>query len=434
MLFRRENVAIRGFDLHKVVGTSPLRREIDPSVFICGILQDKDIFVIIDGKLCTGKSCSIRTVLADDDCTDRRIGDHSRSGNGEILVYVESIEFFIQVISIRGLDLLQGEGLADHITREEIDPSEPVRDLAEKQGLAILGIDTKLCTGKGFARHRVYLPNDRRTRSDIQEVRISLDGAIFQHGEVEHILIADVSLRSFQFHVGIGVSRISSKQDIAILTSSKFEKIGDMLCTAPTDEQLRLLKALQMRGDVDSVEVHHILPIFFENYQSMRVLQAISEQNGIKLHLPVQLDCREMFDTLNEASNYLLAACNEFSKKWDNMDIRFHAFYTVNEDEKDKQYDPVYQRYIDLFDNTPQLQEVTAEKQRLSKGELARINWYMRDVKGLDISNPADCITIIEKINDVVKEHPDMVNLFKLSEYKDLLGDEKPPVKDKPTE
>lgn len=94
----------------------------------------------------------------------------------------------------------------------------------------------------------------------------------------------------------------------------------------------------------------------------------------------------------------------------------------------------MYQRYIDLFDNTPQLQEVKAEKQRLSKGELARINWYMRDVKGLDISNPADCITIIKKINDVVKEHPDMVTLFKLSEYKDLLGDEKPPVEDKLTE
>lgn len=75
-----------------------------------------------------------------------------------------------------------------------------------------------------------------------------------------------------------------------------------------------------------------------------------------------------------------------------------------------------------------------AEKQRLSKGELARINWYMRDVKGLDASNPGDCITIIKKINDVVKEHPDMLTLFKMSEYKDLLGDEKPPVEDEPTE
>lgn len=226
----------------------------------------------------------------------------------------------------------------------------------------------------------------------------------------------------------------ATEQDIASLTSSKFEKIGNMLCTAPTEEQLRLLSALQMRGDVDSIEVHHILPVFFGNYQSMRILQAISEQNGISLHLPVQLDCREMFDTLNEASKYLLGACSELSKKWDNMDIRFHAFYTVNEKEKDKQYDPVYQRYIDLFDSTPQLQEVMTEKQRLSKAEIARINWYMREVKGLDFSNPADAVIIALKVEDVIKENPDMVELFKLSEYKDFISEEKPPVEEQQTE
>lgn len=226
----------------------------------------------------------------------------------------------------------------------------------------------------------------------------------------------------------------ATKQDIAALISSKFEKIGNMLCTAPTEEQLRLLSALQMRGDVDSIEVHHILPVLFENYQSMRVLQAISEQNGITLNLPVQLDCRVMFDTLNEASDYLLGACNELSKKWDNMDIKYHAFYTVKDNEKDTQFDPLYQHYIDLFDNTPQLQEVTAEKQRLSKAEIARINWYMREVKGLDFSNPADYITIAKKVEDVIKENPDMVALFKLSEYKDFVKEEKPPIEEQQTE
>lgn len=215
----------------------------------------------------------------------------------------------------------------------------------------------------------------------------------------------------------------ATKQDVATLTSSKMEKIGEMLTTAPTEEQLRLLSALQMRGDVDSAEVYHILPVFFENYQSMRVLQAIGEQNGIVLHLPVQLDCREMFNTLNEASDYLLGACEELSKKWDNMDIKYHAFFTVNAREQDKQYDPVYQRYIDLFDSTPQLQEVKTEKQQLSKGELARINWYMREVKGLDITNPADHITIALKVENVIKEHPDMRELFLLSEYKDMVTD-----------
>lgn len=220
----------------------------------------------------------------------------------------------------------------------------------------------------------------------------------------------------------------AAKQDITALISSKMEKIGEMLTTAPTEEQLRLLSALQMRGDVDSVEVYHILPVFFENYQSMRVLQAIGEQNGLMFHLPVQLDCRTMFNTLNEASDYLLGACNELSKKWDNMDIKYHAFFTTNSSEKDKQYDPVYQHYIDLFDSTPQLQEVKTEKQRLSKVELARINWYMREVKGLDITNPVDHITIALKVEDVIKEHPDMRELFLLSEYKDMITEVSKPL------
>lgn len=213
----------------------------------------------------------------------------------------------------------------------------------------------------------------------------------------------------------------ATKQDIKALSSSKLEKIGDMLGEAPSEGQLRLLSALQMREDMDAVELHHILPVFFDNYQSMRVLNAISEQNGILLNLPVQLDARTMFDTLNEATDYLLAACNEIAKPWENMNVMYHAFYTHNEEEKDKQYDPTYQRFIDMFDNTPQLQEVKAEKQHLSKGEKARIDWYMREVKGLDASNPSDYMTILKHMNDVAKEHPEMIALFTMSEYKDLV-------------
>lgn len=105
----------------------------------------------------------------------------------------------------------------------------------------------------------------------------------------------------------------ATKQDIATLTGRKMEKIGDMLATAPSEEQLRLLSALQMRGDIDPVEVHHILPVFFDNYQAMRVLSAIGEQNGIAITL--QLDCCTMFDTLNEAADYLLGACEELPKE-----------------------------------------------------------------------------------------------------------------------
>lgn len=224
----------------------------------------------------------------------------------------------------------------------------------------------------------------------------------------------------------------ATKQDIATLTSRKMEKIGDMLATAPAEEQLRLLSALQMRGNIDPVEVHHILPVFFDNYQAMKVLSAISEQNGIAVTLPVQLDCRTMFDTLNEAADYLLGACEELPKEWKDLHIAYHAFFTVNNREKgkNKQYDPHYQRYIDLFDYTPQLQEVKAEKQFLSKGEKARLDWYLRDVATLNPAAPGDHTVILCKVKDVMEKHPDSVNLLKMSDYKDYVAEVEETIKE----
>ena len=58
----------------------------------------------------------------------------------------------------------------------------------------------------------------------------------------------------------------------------------------------------------------------------------------------------------------------------------------------------------------------------------------MRDVKGLDFSNPEDYLTIAKKVDDVIKEHPEMIELFKLSEYRDWVGAEKPPIEIEQTE
>lgn len=220
------------------------------------------------------------------------------------------------------------------------------------------------------------------------------------------------------------------KQEIATLSSAKVEKIGEMLVTAPSDEQLRLLKALEMRGDVDSLEVHHILPVFFTNYQSMRVLKAISETNGVTLNLPVQLDCRTMFDTLKEATDYLLGACNEMAKEWKDIHISYHAFYTHNDKDPDKQYDPKYQTYIDMFDNTPQLQECKTEKTHLSPVEQAKVDWLFRDVSSLDPANPGDYTVILNHVETIVKEHPEMVDVLRLSQYKAFVA-KVDPIEDK---
>lgn len=210
----------------------------------------------------------------------------------------------------------------------------------------------------------------------------------------------------------------TAKQDIVSFTSSKLEKIYNMLITAPTEEQLRLLSALQMRGDIDPVEVHHILPVFFQNYQAMKILGVISEKSGITLNLPVQLDCRTMYKTLDEASDYLINACDELCKKWDNVNIKYRAFYTSNSKEKDKQYDPLYQQYINLFDSTPQLQDCKTEKEHLSQSEKVRIDWYFKDVATLNPSDLGDDIAILRRVKEVMDAHPDMIQLLKLSTYK----------------
>ena len=210
----------------------------------------------------------------------------------------------------------------------------------------------------------------------------------------------------------------ATKQDIAELSSRKLEKIGNMLATAPTEAQLRLLSALNMRGDLDSLEVHHILPVFFDNYHAMKVLKTISEENGIVLNLPVQLDCRTLFDGLNEATDYLMGACDELAKKSKDIHISYHAFFTSNPKEKDKQYDPLYQQYIDLLDTTPQLQECQTQKDHLSRNEEARVDWYLREISTLDPTEPGDYTAILKRVSDVMEQHPEMVGLLKLSKYK----------------
>jgi hypothetical protein len=222
----------------------------------------------------------------------------------------------------------------------------------------------------------------------------------------------------------------ATRQDVETLTSAKMDKIGDMLATAPSEEQLRLLSALQMREDIDYTEITHILPVFFENYQAMRVLSAIGKHNGIALRLPSQLDCRTLFETLNEATDYLLKACDELSKEWKDVSIPYHAFLTVNPEEKDRQYDPHYQQYIDLFDYTPQLQDCKAEKQYLSQSEKAKIDWYFRDIAALNPEDAGDHAVILHRVEEVLTAHPEEKELLRFSQYADYVAEVKIAKKD----
>lgn len=215
-----------------------------------------------------------------------------------------------------------------------------------------------------------------------------------------------------EFDKMVAVVVAAHRSMIKEFTRSRHEQVTKMMRTAPTQSMLNLLETLKMRDDLDAVELHDLLPVFFDNYHAMRALQTISRENGIILHAPVQLDCASMHKMIDEAEAYLLGACAEMCKPKSKVDIRYHDFFTVNNEEKDKVFAPAYQSFIEVLDYVPQLQDCSVVKNKLSAAEKAKIDWYYRDV-----AESATKKDIAEHTKSVMEAHPEMVDLLKLSDY-----------------
>lgn len=218
-----------------------------------------------------------------------------------------------------------------------------------------------------------------------------------------------------EFNLFIEDAKKKERDSIRELGEKKYQMVIDMLTTTPTAEQVSLLNVLQMRKDLDPIEVHHILPVFFKNYQAMRVLDDISKSNGIDLKIPVQLDCRVMFENINRATEYLLGAVDEIGKPKDKQDIRYSAFFFMHPENSEICSDPVYNDIIEVFDNIPQLNDCKAEKTGLNSVEQTKIDWYYRNVNKDDVQG------LIEHTEKVITMHPDVAPLLKYTPYGEYL-------------
>ena len=202
-----------------------------------------------------------------------------------------------------------------------------------------------------------------------------------------------------------------AKQNIKALAEKKQAKVIEMLTSTPSAEQVRLLNVLQMRGNLDAVEMQYILPTFFGNYQAMRVFDAVCEQNGVRLTMPAQLDCRAMFDNIQKATEYLLGACNEMYKPKNKREIKYSAFFTIDPNDPVKCLDPVFTDMISVLDAVPQLQDCKTEKTALTPVEQAKVDWYYRDA---DKSNEDKLIAHTER---VITDHPEIKDLLQYTPY-----------------
>ncbi|MBC8585833.1 hypothetical protein [Youxingia wuxianensis] len=110
-----------------------------------------------------------------------------------------------------------------------------------------------------------------------------------------------------------------------------------------------------------------------------------------------------------------MGACDELFKPKDKTS-RYTDFFTVNPDEPDKVYSPVYADYIAVLDTVPQLQDVSAKKSGLSISEKQKIDWYFRD-----LPENANKTRVAEFVRDVMQKHPEITPLLKLSKYSEAV-------------
>ena len=201
------------------------------------------------------------------------------------------------------------------------------------------------------------------------------------------------------------------RKNVKALAEKKQQKVIDMLTATPSAEQVRLLNVLNMRGNLESVEMQYILPSFFGNYQAMQVFAAVCQQNGVRLTMPAQLDCRVMFDNIKNATAFLLDACDEVLKPKDKRNVKYHAFFTVDPARPNDCLDPYYMDFVEVLDTIPQLNDCKTEKTGLTPVEQAQLDWYYRDA---DKGNENHMIAYTEM---VITEHPELKELLKYTPY-----------------
>lgn len=208
------------------------------------------------------------------------------------------------------------------------------------------------------------------------------------------------------------------RKEINTLTDSKRENIVKMLSTPPTQEQLRLLEVLNMRADLSETELQNIVPMFFDNYNAIKVLQNIGQQNGITITLPVQLDARTMFDNVSSANAELSEACKFIAEPLQKIPLKYKAFFTRDPKSPDFIHDPDYVSYIEVIDGVPQLQDVKTKKTTLTPTEQRKIDYYFKDLS----ENASDGERLM-KTEEVMKKHPEDIDILKVSDYKDYVAE-----------
>lgn len=206
-------------------------------------------------------------------------------------------------------------------------------------------------------------------------------------------------------------TKVTIKQMIA----DKFKRLDKMLTEAPTAEQMALLQALQMRtGSLSKGELMKILPFFYRNYQAMRILETIAETAGKKIIIPLDGDVMDLYGLLDRGGQYLLGAADQLATHG-NPAPRYKAFF-YSDPENPGNADLHYQQFIDCFDVPAQLQDYIIDD-KLTAAEQVKVESYFSRISDLDPTKGTDNLTILRETQQVMREHPEDLELMRRSDY-----------------
>lgn len=153
------------------------------------------------------------------------------------------------------------------------------------------------------------------------------------------------------------------KQAIA----TKRENISAMCVAPPTQEQLNLLSALQLRGkSITENEFLQLAPKLMTNYNAINALRGLAATCGYTLTLPASHDYEKIMESMDWAENYLNARVNDFAQPWSAMSFDGRAFFGEGWD------DVNYREYAtNILDSNTQLDIPlpTIEKRKLTENE-----------------------------------------------------------------
>ena len=201
------------------------------------------------------------------------------------------------------------------------------------------------------------------------------------------------------------------RDDINKVISYKRTNLDKMISTAPTQDQLNLLSALQIRKDsLSSGEVYKIATSLLDNYNALSALRTIAKSAGIDVTIPSGLNYEDLSRSLKWTEEYLNGRCDDIVVKWRKMTPFGRLFF--GREWNDNLFED---NAISVLDNAAQMSvEVAPAKRVITATEKEMIEGLFKDVPEAELADKVKTAAADSKaVEELLMLHPD---------YKEYLG------------